>query len=523
MHRVVALLLVFTGSAAATKFDLGGLLESDLRVSLPGKDVQPGQDEVRFMRLDNTARMKLQASDGDVAGRFDVALIWRGIHDEDLSLDDVRTRERSDPVELESDALYITLSDFLADGVEVRAGRQVVGWGAADRFNPTSVLNPLDLEDPIEFGARVPNEMLVLSYTAPWTVDGDDMTLFDELTFTFAFVPMHRPAQYPASAKIIFTDPDLFVQFVDSPLLESFVELQKAFIEKGGEFDYITHVDTPSRALDNAQAAGRLSFTAVGVDFSAMYYTGYSDSLQAASVDADLSSGLTVELPGATACAPDGRPATCGEVVGGLIGDQDPQDAFAALASLLDAAESLNGGIPTNIHLVHPEVQVVGFDATTSLDFIDGVGVWAEAAMTKHDAQVLTLTAGGKTFEEELVPEGNFWKVAAGMDYTIVSWWYVNAQYLHGFVDEFGADNLKDYVVAGSDFKFFTDQLTLRLFGIYQLQDSSYIAYPALMGRFWQGAEVILGALYLGGEDDTKFGSPATGQSRVFLKGRYSF
>ncbi len=519
MRVLAAALLVFPPAWGA-EITTGGQLDSDLRLSLPGKDAPPGAESIRFLRLDNTARAKLHVAEGDVTGRFDVALVWRGLHG-DLSLDDVRTRERSDPVEIESDALYLTFSDLVVEGVELRVGRQIVQWGAADRFNPTSVLNPLDLEDPIEFGARVPNEMLLLSYTAPWTVDGEDLTLFDELTFTAAFVPVHRPGQFPASAKVVFTDPDLFVQFVDSPLLTSFLDLQKAFVVKGGQFDYLTEIETPSRSLDHAQYAGRVSFTAVGIDLSATFFDGYSDSLQAAEVDADLSSDLSVLVGDASVCSP-GQTPDCGAVVNGII-EQNPDDPFGALQGLLDSASELNGVIPTRVRLKHPEVQVVGFDATTSLDFIDGVGVWVEAAMTKHEAQVLTLRAGGQTFEETLVEAGSFWKVAGGLDYTIASWWYVNAQFLHGFVDEFGADNLDDYVVAGTDFKMFTDQLTLRLFGIYQLQDASYIAYPALMGRFWQGAEVILGVLYMGGEDDSKFGSPATGQSRAFLEGRYSF
>ena len=35
-----------------------------------------------------------------------------------------------------------------------------MNWGAADQFNPTGLLNPLDLEDPTRFGDRVANEML---------------------------------------------------------------------------------------------------------------------------------------------------------------------------------------------------------------------------------------------------------------------------------------------------------------------------------------------------------------------------
>ncbi len=508
---------------AAADYTTGGLLESDLRLSLPGKDAPPGAEDVRIIRLDNTARLKLRADDGDVSGNLDIALIYRGFPQGGLTLDGVHDRRSIDPYEIESDALFVTFSDLVVDGMELRVGRQIVQWGAADRFNPTSVLNPLDLEDPIEFGARVPNEMFVLSYTAPWSVDGENMTIFDELTFTLAFVPFHRPGQIPTSADLVFTDPDLFAQFAKSPLLSSFVDLQGVLVEKGGEFAFTNEIESPGRTFDESQYAGRVAFTAVGVDFSGTYYKGFSDSLQASFVDANLSQ-ISVDLGGADPICGPTVTQGCGDLITGILdAADDPLAAFPELVSLMDLAIAIDGAVPTHVVLSYPEVQVIGFDATTSLDFIDGVGAWVEGAITVHDAQVLTLKAGDSLIEETVIEEGNFLKIAAGLDYTIFSWWYVNAQYLHGFVDEFGADNLNDYVVAGNDFKMFTDQLTLRLFGIYQLQDSSYIAYPALMARFWQGGEIILGALHLGGPKDTKFGSPATGQSRVFLKTRYSF
>ncbi len=518
--RPLVLLLVALPAVAA-EYVVGGSLESDVRLSLPGKDPPPGADELRFLRTDNTARLKLRAFGDDVSANLDAALIYRGVA-RPLSLDDTRSRELSDPYDIESDALYVTFQDFVAEGVMLRVGRQIVQWGAADQFNPTSVLNPLDLEDPVKFGDRVPNEMLLLSWVAPWTVDGEDITLFDELTFTGVFVPVHRPGQYPESSRAVFTDPDLFVQFVDSPLLASFVDLQKAFIAKGGVFTYETDIQSEAVSLENSQYAGRVSFTAVGIDFSAMYYQGYSDALQASEVDADLDSDLAVLVGGASACEPGGS-VSCGAIVGALLEGKEPKQAFGDLQALLDSASGLEGTIPTHVLLTHPKVKVVGFDATTSLDFMGGVGLWGEAAVTFHDDQELLLRAADQVFVEKVVEGGHFWKVAAGLDYTILPWWYVNAQYLHGFVDEFGKDRLKDYVVAGSQFKFFNEQLDILLFGIFQPEDGSYVVYPNIASKFWQGGEVSVGAFWMGGDEDSKFGSAATGQSRVYVKGKYSF
>lgn len=515
-------LLCLPLAASARDFVYRGYLESDLRLSLPGKPAPPGEDEVRFVRVDNTARLTMRVGTGNVQGFFDVALIYRGLYD-DLGLDDIETRGALDPFDIESDALYIQVSDFLVRGLELKAGRQILEWGAADKFNPTGVINPYDLEDPIKFGERVPNEMLVLSYTAPWHVANEEetLTIFDELTFTAVAVPVFRPGQLPASAGLVFTDPDLFVQFVDSPLLGEFVDLQKAFIDAGGNFAYDPTIETPSFALENVQYAGKVGMTLVGVDVSAMYYRGYSDVLQARSVNADLSR-IAVGIGTATVCGPR-APSTCDAFIrdAGLL-DLNNLDG---LRNLLTGTEgtTVAGDVPVSIRLGYPKIQVVGFDAATSLEFLDGLGLWAEAALYFHDAQTLTLEAHGETTEETLIDEGSFWKVAAGTDYSLFSWWYLNVQYLHGFVDEFGADNQDDYVVAGSDFKFFDNQLVLRLFGIFNLQDQSFVAYPRLMTSFWPNTQLDLGALLLEGKDDSKFGTAATGQSRVFLIGRYSF
>ncbi len=514
--RALLALLIASMAWAAPELDTRGLLESDLRLSLPGKDAPEGGEELQFLRLDNSANLAVKARSGDVAAFVDFTAIYT-VFNEARTLEDLSTRETSDPVSFESQALYVQWSDFMAEGVELKVGRMVMEWGAADQFNPTSNLNPLDLEDPTKFGERLANQMVALSYTAPWTVDGDNITIFDEFTITGVVVPVHRPGQIPSSAGAVFTDPDLFAQFVNSPLLDSFVGLQKVFLERGGTFDYSTEVQTPGPALDNAQYAGRMSATVLGVDLSASYYRGYADALQAVKVDADLDTQLDV----AGACGP-AQAAQCGGFITQLAGE-DLGNLDAVTELLATPGLEISGVIPTHIVLGYPKVHVVGFDATTSLDFLGGVGIWGEAAMTQHEDQDLILAAGAASTTETLLEEGSFWKLAAGLDYSFTSWWYLNAQYLHGFVDEFGADNLNDYVVAGSDLKFFNDQMTLRLFGIYQMQDQSYVVYPAIMNRFWDGAEVQLGAFWMGGAEDSKFGGAPAGQSRVFFKGKYSF
>ena len=485
--------LPLSPTLALAEVNVGGYIESDVRLAVPGKD-----PEWTFMRLDNTGRVKADVGAGDVAGHADVSLIFRAFSRAG-TLAELEGRDASDPYSLESDALYLEIQNLGVERLDLSLGRQIVRWGAADRFNPTSVANPLDVEDPLKFGDRVPNEMAVLRYAAPFSVHGDDITIFDELTFTALAIPVHRPGQLPASSRLVFQDPALFVQFVNSPAIDQYAGLLTKFADKGGTIEYDDHVEGPNAEAENVQYGGRVSATVLGVDLSAMYFHGFADSVQIKRV-----SGV-FGIPGAPA-------------------NLDDPAALDALEGVLDAIDDLSVLPAQQVSLVmgYPEVDVFGGDLATSLDFIGGLGLWAEAAAYSHDALDLSLNFGSERIER-LYDSGTFVKYVVGTDYSIASWWYVNMQFLHGFVDEFGADNLENYIVAGSDLKFFNDQMTLRLFGIVNLTDQSFVLYPNLMNRFWDNTEVGLGAFLMQGAEDTKFGSPVTGPNQVFVNARYSY
>ena len=52
-----------------------------------------------------------------------------------------------------------------------------------------------------------------------------------------------------------------------------------------------------------------------------------------------------------------------------------------------------------------------------------------------------------------------------GFDYTFGKHVYVQAQYLRGFINEFGAGHIGNYVVGGTDLIFFGRKLVFRAFG----------------------------------------------------------
>ena len=501
---VLCLGLLGGPARAEVTFRYNGLIESDLRFAVPGKDGPEGVPDVRFIRSDNTARFTGKLDVGwDVRGVADVQVIFTGRSAADTG-PELILREAIDPLRFESDALFVEVLDLFTEGLDLRLGRQILQWGTGDQFNPTSNLNPLDLEDRIKFGERIANEMVVLSYTPPVSIEGEEVAILDEINITLAAVPYFRQAQLPSSALLAFSDRTQFNRLVDSPKLKPLLDQEASFLSQGGEVFYDIQVDTPDVTFENMQYGARLSWALVGMDMSVSYYHGFNDLPRAERVYAS-----DLHLP----------------VV--------PKTAD------LTGMDLAGVSITNDVHLSYARKDVIGADFSTSLDFLDGLGLWAEFAWTFHDdlyrftrtsavyvpsskGEALLPGLENRILEREL-EEGGFWKLVAGMDYTIASWWYVNVQYLHGFPDEFGQAALKDYFVAGSDFKMFRDQMLLRLFAIVQVQDQSTVLYPQLTFGFWPNTELIAGALLYTGDADSKFGNRLTGANTVFVKGRLYF
>lgn len=365
------------------------------------------------------------------------------------------------------------LTDIGVDGLDLRIGRQIITWGTADRFHPTANLNPLDVHDALKFGAQVANEMIALRWHPDASLGDEDDPWLTELGLEIVFVPFFKPAQLPQSAGLAFTDEQEFTRRADSEALQPLLDLQRTLTQAGTVFNYHPLVELPGREIANSMAGARLQWKLLGVDMSASYFRGFDDFPRAEHVDAELDGTL--------------------------------EETF--------------------IKLTYPRMQVLGVDAATSLDFLDGLGLWGEVAVVFHDDLYRVVDTHGQieTIVEKEHAKGQFVKATVGTDYTPLPWWYLNVQYLHGFVDEFGAAKLGDYLVPGMDFKLFRDTLLLRFFSIIDLQDRSFVLFPQVVATPWNGGEVSVGAFLFMGPDDTKFGSDVAGRSTVFVKGKASF
>lgn len=409
-------------------------------------------------------------------------------------LDDLATMSMMNRFHMESRAAYIALNE-LAKGLDIKIGRQIVVWGTADKFSPTNNINSDDLEDRPLFTEPIANQMVVVDY-AP---------LRDRLWFQAVYIPLFFPALLPPSAAAGLRDPYAEVPFADPANSERIYYLQDTFIPQNPKLlpKVLGHVIMPDRTLANGQAAAKIGTRLADIDISASYYYGRHDIPLPAEVESS--------------------------VIHPLNADDEPEDGYY---------------IQSDAYLIYPKMQVIGLDFTTQVPWLGNMGIWGEAGLFIPKEERLRiempLPTGVdvtpddgianpvKEIEGIAVRKTPFVKLTAGADYTIGKHVYVQAQYLRGFIDEFGADHVGNYLLAGGDLIFFGRHLIFRTFGLVDFasnnpegEGASGVIAPAVLvapSRGFINFEVGSFA-FLGKEGArTKFGAKAVGTSIAYFK-----
>ncbi len=506
-----ALAAGIAGNAAAQDFTYKGSLTSDLRMTVPGQDMPSDVESVRFDRSDNTFRLTGEFRSSNVNVVVDGSLTYSGKSDVN-KLNTLQYRTHVDPFYFESEAMYIQIKDFIMNGVDLKVGRQIVEWGSADRFNPTSVLNSLDLEDPQDFGRRIANEMINLTFAPDWEVEGEETPIFSEFQFQIVWVPRFRSAMVPYSSEYAFGGPDQFRRFAKSKTLNNLIDLQELFVKYNGSILYNVNVQEPDDSIQNSQVGMHLSFSLLGVDLGFMAYYGFDHNVQPRDINV-------------TASATDINVQDAIETeIHNVYGDDQTRANLMTLMDNFGRSDKIKTiTADTDVTVVYPRVWVVGADFSTSLDFMGGVGLWGEMAVFIHDDVPMYININGNPMKDYNVKKGAFVKAVVGLDNTFTSWLYVNTQYIYGFVDEFGANDVGHYWMINADFKAFNELMLFRLSVVMQLTDPSAIIMPSFSFKFWPGTEMILGALIHAGSDDSTFGNRTVGPNYLFFQARYSF
>jgi hypothetical protein len=182
---ILAALLLAAGPAAGGEgLEWGGELRGEM--SLPaGEDFRfagAGLDE-GLLRLD----LSLEAGVSERLRLFaEGAVEARGLPGSLATPDDLASPETLTPIGFELVEAYADVYGFLLPQLDLRAGRQRIVWGPAERVSVIDNVNPLDLSDPWDFGRRLASDAVRLK-----------AYLWD-LTLEAVYLPYFRPALLPA-------------------------------------------------------------------------------------------------------------------------------------------------------------------------------------------------------------------------------------------------------------------------------------------------------------------------------------
>jgi hypothetical protein len=180
--------------------------------------------------------------------------------------------------------------------------------------------------------------------------------------------------------------------------------------------------------------------------------------------------------------------------------------------------------------LVYPREHIFGADLAGSLW---GVGVWAEAALFLPEKVTLTTDLSALTMgvqQSVALDSAPFVKYAIGGDYTFPANIYINAQYLHGFVQEAGQGNLKDYFVVNVDWRLLEDRIKLTPISVvvevsnWNDVSNNYaiLAAPSITLHPVDNAELVIGVHWIQATSSTAYAG-MSGKNEVFAHARYSF
>ena len=257
---LIAVLLAAGPAAGAQGLEWGGELRGELRLPA-GEDFHFAEGDIAsgLLRLD----LHLEAQPSERLRLFaEAALKAQGLPGTLASLDDLASLEVLAPIDFELVEAYADVHGFLLPQLDLRLGRQRIVWGTAERVSVVDNVNPLNLEDPWDYGQRLASDAVKLK------------AYFSVLTLEAVYVPYFTPALLPADASSAVSMPD---GLPAAPLSFTF--------------------DTPGDGLwQNTTLGARLAATVGGWDLAASYLYGRQSLPTAAKVTVLPDPALEVEL-----------------------------------------------------------------------------------------------------------------------------------------------------------------------------------------------------------------------------------
>jgi hypothetical protein len=223
----VAAFLLSAAEGWSEVIDLQGFVELDKRVNV-SDDLSNG---------DTFGTLRLEAKYNLSADIF--SLVSTEVRYYDLPmLEDVPsvdTVESDYPLDISLWEAYFEISHFISENLDLKIGKQRIVWGTADLLNPTDNLNPDDLTDILDFGAKVPSFALKASYYL-----GDN-------SITGVWIPFFEPALFPRAG------------------IASLLGQLPASVEE------------PARTIENGMFGLKFSGAMFNLDYSLSYFKGFDD------------------------------------------------------------------------------------------------------------------------------------------------------------------------------------------------------------------------------------------------------
>lgn len=227
-------------SSADAETSLNGYIKLDERV------LTEDAGEYSWNRATLGLKVKSELSE-EVAGYGEMKIITKDYPDIN-SPSDLTSKSNVTPVDMELREAYLDVFGFPFPSTDLRAGKQRIAWGTADRLNQVDNLNPFDFSDIVELGKKIPTNSIKLTNYL-----GDN-------TLTAAMIPVFTPAVMP-------TTYDNYISTTVANNLPSGMRLTT--LE--------SRVTLPQNKLENSMFAAKLSRSILGYDMSLSYFSGYDN------------------------------------------------------------------------------------------------------------------------------------------------------------------------------------------------------------------------------------------------------
>lgn len=226
---------------------LSGSVEADARIGFPA------DEPARIVRNENTLWLRGEANPSDtLEAVVDLELVHVGTPAV-TRYSDLSARNRLEPFRLESDALWLGVSGLASDRVYIRAGRQILPWGATAVVGISNFMNALDLEDPLELGEPIAHEMLLVEVDA------------EVARISAVAAPVFTPALLPA------------IPVADLVAYYAPAQYRGLLATLPDELDLDVRARTPAPTLSNVPLALRADGSVAGIDWALTHYAGRED------------------------------------------------------------------------------------------------------------------------------------------------------------------------------------------------------------------------------------------------------